>query len=116
MPQTPIPVVFKSSRKHNKYIANTANIETIKSNTRMGDLPPYKITVSGSDTHTIYRYTGNNGYFYASLCVSWYSNRDGSKRQHCDLSGGTETLEELNNFMVAVNTIEPFVSKLYSRK
>jgi hypothetical protein len=116
LPQTPIPVVFKNSRRHNKYIANISGIETIKSNTTMANLPAYTITVFGSGIHTIYRYTGDSGYFYACICISWYTDRNGNKRQHCDLSGGTHTMEELNNFFQAVNTLEPFVSKLYNRK
>lgn len=108
LPQTPLQVVFKSSRLHNKMYAE--DLTTIKSSSRMGELPTNTVTVWGSDRHTIYRYVGDNPYNYA--CIGYGTYRG---NEYVDLSGGTRTPEEFINFFETVQRLRPFVSKLFNR-
>ena len=106
LPDTPIPVVFKSNRLMNK--ALKARINTIPGNTQMGQLPQTSIIVMHNGYCTRYRLTGIANYSYAEMTIS-----KGYNNVH--LSGSTDDLEILDSFLHTVNTIRPFVANLYKQ-
>ena len=113
LPNTPIPVVFKRNKSLNKTL--TKDVTTIKSSTRMCDLPHNSVIVWGDKKGQAYRLTGNNGYQYASIAINQYTDhRTGQTGTYVELGGHTHSFELLNQYIETVNLIQPFINQVYN--
>ena len=107
LPETPIPVVFKSSRSMNKVLKK--DIKTIPGSSQMGQLPLNHVVVMHNEYCTRFRLTGNRNYSYAEFSTSSNGYTD------VDISGRVDSLQKLDEFLYTVNIIKPFVNNLYKK-
>jgi len=106
VPSTPIPVVFKSSRKMDKELSKQLN--TIPGSSRMCDLPPNTLVIWGDKTNKIYRLVGDNSYQYA--CIDEVSTPTYDVHY---MSGSIRGNYNLNEFIDSLNILKPFLKHLY---
>ena len=106
VPSTPIPVVFKNSRKMGKELSKELN--TIPGSSRMCDLPPNTLVIWGNRTNKTYRLVGDNSYQYA--CIEEVSSPQYDIHY---MSGSVRGDHTLNEFIDSINILKPFLKHLY---
>ena len=106
LPSTPIPVVFKSTRKMDPELKK--QVKTVPGNTRMYSLPPNVLVIWGNKTNKVYRLTGDNSYQYA--CIEEVSSE---KYDVHYLSGSIRGDHSLNELIDSINILKPFLKYLY---
>jgi hypothetical protein len=106
VPSTPIPVVFKSSRKMDKELSK--QLKTVPGSSRMYELPPNTLVVWGDRRNKIYRLVGDNSYQYA--CIEEVSSPQYDIHY---MSGSVRGDHSLNEFIDSINILKPFLKHLY---
>jgi len=106
LPSTPIPVVFKSSRKLDNELKK--EIKTIPGSTRMYQMPPNTLVIWGTKAHKTFRLVGDNSYQYA--CIEEVSSPQYDVHY---MSGSIRGNYNLNEFIDSLNILKPFLKHLY---